>query len=109
MDRSSFNFPTHLSIVWGVTLAIVTLLEWHGLDRDPMRKQILSPFIERSISMTVSEETGPLSGERDTQYLVEFQFKGGLFLLYFFLPVLVFHGAAKLLSMVKRNRAAPRE
>ena len=40
MSEPRFNGATHMSIVWGVTLAILTLLEWNSLDRDPMRKRV---------------------------------------------------------------------
>ena len=103
MDKTRFTFATHLSIVWGVTLAIITLLEWHSLDRDPMRKQILSPFIDRSISAVVDKESAGSTGrEPELRYLVEFKFKGLLFLLYFFAPVLAFHAIGWLLPVLRR-------
>jgi len=114
---SDFNFPTHLSIVWGVTLAILTLIEWRSLDRDPMRKQILSPFIERAISVRMNEPGAagdivfedPLEAravardkpDADIQYVVEFGFDGALFLAYFFVPVLAFHGAGWLVKVLR--------
>lgn len=119
MGPSDFNFATHLSIVWGVTLAILTLLEWRSLDRDPMRKQILSPFIEREISVrlvgtgavaeTVFEdplETLPDEPEPGLQYVVEFGFNGLLFLACFFVPVLAFHALGWLIALL-RKRAGP--
>ncbi len=103
MDKARFTFATHLSIVWGVTLAIITLLEWHSLDRDPMRKEILSPFIARNVSAVVDEESpGSAGREPELRYLVEFQFKGVLFLLYFFGPVLAFHVVGWLLPGIRR-------
>ena len=117
MGSPGFNFTTHLSIVWGVTLAILTLIEWRSLDRDPMRKQILSPFIEREITARLNEsgaagdivfedplEARSVAGhtpEANVQYVVEFGFDGVLFLVYFFVPVLAFHGAGWLVNVLR--------
>ncbi len=109
MNRPGYGGATHLSIVWAVTLAIVTLMEWRQLDQDPINRDILSPFIERQVSIQggrgkqrVDEfEQGLESGGRATgepAYIVEFHFNGPLFLLCFFGPVAVFHGVAHLLS-----------
>ena len=57
MEIPGFNRATHLSIVWGVTLAVLTLIEWRSLDRDPIGQQILTPFIEREISVDVARDT----------------------------------------------------
>lgn len=114
MNRPALNFAKHLSIVWGVTLAIITVVEWNSLERDPMREQILSPFIERRISASV--ESAVSSGEDvlsesqhvaeedeiPLRYEVEFGFNGPLFLAGFFLPVLLFHGLAWALGMIRK-------
>ncbi len=104
MSRPVFNRGTHFSIVWGVTLAVLTLIEWNSLDREPMREEILVPFIERRVSVSVGEEHAPpepggIAGEGTDadsrgvlQYEVEIDFNGPLFLAYFFGPVLAFQG-----------------
>ena len=114
MKLTNFNVATHFSIVWGVTLAVISLLEWNTLDRDPVRQEILSPFIERTIAVTVevtvietpyaiengAAPTDVISSltEREEspdavlRYDVEFHFNGPLFLACFFGPILVFHG-----------------
>jgi hypothetical protein len=109
-----------MSIVWGVTLAILTLLEWNSLDRDPMRKQILSPFIERDIAVQVDGEAytdpggqglsppGSAGDDRGISYHVEFSFNGPLFMACFFTPVLVFHGVAWLLARLRDRYSQPR-
>ncbi len=97
-----FNKATHLSIVWGVTLAVLTLLEWRSLDRDPLGHQILTPFIEREVTvhrptpadgqlLDFSDDAPPEQAPA-TRYEVEFHFNGPLFLLCFFGPVLAFQG-----------------
>ncbi len=113
MTNKQFNSATHFSIVWGVTLAVITLLEWHSLDRDPVRQEIISPFIERTMTVTVANETRPaertiLPGNEESpdaklNYEVEFNFKGPLFLACFFLPVFLFHSLAMLWHRIRRN------
>ncbi len=49
----------HLSIAWGVTLAVLAVLEWNSLEREPLREPLLSPFIERSISLAPAAVNGP--------------------------------------------------
>ena len=53
MSSSSFNRATHFSIVWAVTLVVMTMLEWRSLDRDPLGQEIFSPFISRSVAIPV--------------------------------------------------------
>ncbi len=119
MSEPRFSGATHMSSVWGVTLAILTLLEWNSLDRDPMRKQILSPFIEREITVQVDDPSSSgledqglapssVSGD-DTgiSYYVEFSFNGPLFMACFFTPVLVFHGVAWLLARLRDRYSSP--
>ena len=113
MSRPVFNRGTHFSIVWGVTLAVLTLLEWNSLERDPLREEILLPFIQREVSVAVIAggapvEPGAPAGEQadgTLQYEVEFHFNGPLFLAYFFGPVLAFQGIGWLAARVMaRNR-----
>jgi hypothetical protein len=113
MSRPVFNRGTHFSIVWGVTLAVLTLLEWNSLERDPLREEILLPFIQREVSVAVIAggapvEPGAAAGEQadgTLQYEVEFHFNGPLFLAYFFGPVLAFQGIGWLAARVMaRNR-----
>jgi len=104
MEAPGFNRATHLSIVWGVTLAVLTLMEWRSLDRDPIEQQILTPFIERKISMELKRDDpapeidfnstarGEDAPQNGLQYTVEISFNGPLFLACFFGPVLVFQG-----------------
>lgn len=118
MKSSAFNSAAHFSVVWGVTLAVVTLVEWHSLDRDPVRQEIFSPFIERHISVTVDEAQAPV--EPDTagsnpdaganaalNYEVEFNFNGPLFLAAFFVPVLIIQGAGTLVTRFRKPRKEP--
>ncbi len=113
MAKFSFNPAVHLSIAWGVTLAMVTMVEWNSLDRDPMRQQILTPFIQRDVVMAAGEakavgefysnadERSSPAAAAPVQYTVKFRFDGPLFLACFFLPVLVFHGFGWLISRGK--------
>lgn len=112
MKPALYNRATHFSIVWGVTLAVLTLLEWHSLDRDPVRHEIISPFIERTLS--VSLENGPAADEpvliepdasQDAvlRYDVDIKFNGPLFLACFFGPVLVFQGIGLLWNHYRRD------
>lgn len=115
MTKSVFKLATHLSIAWGVTLAVLTMLEWRSLDREPMREQIITPFIQRDISVKL-EQPAPADefdfgsrGQREQdpdaalQYTVEFHFNGPLFLAIFFIPVLAFHGLEWLVLRVRQG------
>ncbi len=107
----NFNRSTHFSIVWGVTLAVLTLLEWRTLDRDPIGHQILTPFIEREISIAL--DPGTLDGndkfdadrpaDEALRYEVEIRFNGPLFLACFFGPVLLFLGIGKLAARFREG------
>ena len=115
MKKSLLSGASNFSIVWGITLAAITLIEWHSLDRDPVRREILSPFIERNISVTVLN--GPDSNALDfatkaapaespdakLQYDVEFKFNGALFAACFFLPILLFQGVGLLLQRIRKH------
>lgn len=104
MFKTHFKPVTHLSIVWGVALVFMTLVEWRGLDRDPLGQEILSPFISRQVALNVSEsrplteldfeEPEQFGEEADSglEYAVDIKFNGPLFLACFFGPVLVIHG-----------------
>jgi hypothetical protein len=112
------NIANHLSIVWGVTMAIMALLEWNSLEREPLREPLLSPFIERTITLNkiVGEKTagngasldaGSASGHPDhstLQSVVEIRFNGPLFLACFFGPVLLFHGVTRMLVGLRRGK-----
>jgi hypothetical protein len=112
-----FNRATHFSIVWAMVLAVLTIVEWNNLDRDPMTEQIFLPFIERDIqlSMTNTAATGELgnpdsdvpeisSGNvgNSVQTVVEIDFNGPLFLAYFFGPILIFHAVGLIWQKVFR-------
>jgi len=103
----AYNLATHLSVVWGVTLAVITLLEWNSLDRDPVGQAIISPFIERTMEVTVTEAAAktqnpaspdfpPAPADAVLNYEVEFHFNGPLFLACFFGPILLFHSVGML-------------
>jgi hypothetical protein len=107
VKKQSLSLPTHLSLVWGVTLAVLTIIEWRSLDRDPIGQQVFLPFIEREISVLPATISGNApEASRDAasmldgpvRYEVEFHFNGPLFLACFFVPVMVFHGGAWLLA-----------
>jgi hypothetical protein len=110
MTEPGLNRATHLSIVWAVVLAVITLVEWNGLEREPMNEQIFLPFIEREITLSttqadITEQAGMadvvVSGEgapRILQTHVQIDFNGPLFLVCFFTPVLIFHAAGMLWS-----------
>ena len=115
VKKTVLSGAAHFSIVWGITLAAITLVEWHSLDRDPLHRQILSPFIERHISATMPNaadstgrnfETAPepgVSPDADLQYEVNFKFNGPLFAACFFLPILAFQGVGLLVRSFKNR------
>lgn len=110
MTQHGLNFATRLSIVWAVVLAVLTLVEWNGLEREPMSEQIFLPFIEREVTLSTTEaDTSPQAGAADVgvsgegaprilQTHVQIDFNGPLFLVCFFAPVLIFHAAGMLWS-----------
>ncbi len=113
MSKPAMKRATHLSIAWAVALAVITLVEWNSLDRDPIGQQLFLPFITREISVNVMEEgaSDPLdfstasddAAAGGLQYEVEFFFNGPLFLAYFFGPVLFIHGIGLLAARIKRD------
>lgn len=93
----------------------MTLLEWNSLERDPVRQEILSPFIERQIEVSLANAVTEIPGpelvfeaetgaepEAELQYQVELSFNGPKFLAFFFVPILAFHGFG-LLWQHRRN------
>lgn len=115
MGNFDFKLSTHLSIAWGITLAILTVIEWNSLGREPMRAEILSPFIQRVITVTMDNGSTPqvvnfsdaaqkqaTQGD-GTRLEVEFLFNGPLFLAFFFIPVLAFNGLEWLLGKLNRK------
>ena len=110
MIEPGLNRATHLSIVWAVVLAVLTLVEWNGLEREPMSEQIFLPFIEREITLSTTQaDTSPQAGAADVgvsgegaprilQTYVQIDFNGPLFLVYFFVPVVIFHATGMLWS-----------
>ena len=100
---------------WGTS----ELVEWNSLDRDPMRKDIMSPFIARDVSVSVQEQSpdrgdvfdeSPPADAADQlplRYEVEFSFNGPLFLAGFFLPVLLFYGVAWVVTAIQRPENPP--
>ena len=95
-----YRRATHFSMVWAITLAVLTIIEWRGLDRDPVGQPLMLPFIEREV--TVALDAKPITGMQFAEgqeeeqaapnYEVEIRFNGPLFLLCFFGPVLLFFG-----------------
>ena len=114
MSKTALNRGKHFSIVWGVTLAVITLVEWNSLERDPLNHEILSPFLQRTVEVSVEPdarpretdipgiEIEPESPDAVLRYEVELDFNGPLFLASFFAPMLVFHGLGALWN---RSRA----
>lgn len=104
MSRPGFSVATHLSIVWGVTLALMTLLEWGAVERNPLEHEIISPFIERQVSVSVESQQAPAGADAPAaeeadavlRYDVALGFNGPLFLICFFIPVLIFQGGGAL-------------
>ena len=109
-DTPGFSRATHLSIIWGVTLAVLTLMEWRALERNPLGHEIMTPFIERDVTVSVQESdasglpdfereqaTGP---SEHLRYEVALDFNGPLFLACFFGPVLVFQGLGLLAARI---------
>jgi hypothetical protein len=94
----------HLSIAWGVTLAVLALLEWNSLGREPLREPVLSPFIERSISLEPASGTTARAAGGQPQTVVELHFNGPLFLLCFFAPVVIFSGLGLVFDKLRERR-----
>jgi len=117
MSSSSFNRATHFSIVWAVTLVVMTMLEWSSLDRDPLGQEIFSPFISRSVAIPVEGpqrqpeiqfEDEPLptaTTDKELRYEVQINFNGPMFLACFFIPVLLFHGIGLLINRFRNQQA----
>jgi len=114
MQLPGYNRATHFGIVWGITLAVITLAEWHSLGRDPVKQEILSPFIERTIAVSVDEADAPPGDSTGTgdsaqspdaalRYDVQIGFNGPLFLACFFTPILVFLGIGMLWDRFRRG------
>ncbi|HDY82288.1 MAG TPA: hypothetical protein ENH48_04950 [Halieaceae bacterium] len=109
------NHATHLSIAWAVALAVITLVEWNNLSRNPIGQEIFLPFISREISVNVmaagaseplefsTKSAGDGGAAGGLQYEVEFFFNGPLFLAYFFGPVLFIQGAGLLAARINRG------
>lgn len=94
----------HLSIAWGVTLAVLALLEWNSLEREPLREPLLSPFIERSVTLTPAAANGPSTSAGGEQTVVELRFNGPLFLIWFFGPVILFNGCGMAFEKLRGER-----
>ncbi|GAA5317576.1 MAG: hypothetical protein AseanaTS_27810 [Candidatus Pelagadaptatus aseana] len=103
--KTFLNTPTNMSIVWGITLALITLLDWNTLENNPMTEEILTPFISRHITLAaipdapateIPGQPQPPATLHQLQYQVELEFNGPLFLLCFFLPPALFFGLAAL-------------
>lgn len=107
----AYSRATHFSVVWAVTLAIITMVEWRNLEQDPLEREILSPFIQREITVSMAQSGGTDEFDKpettavdELQYEVAFHFNGPLFLLCFFAPILLFHGMGRLWSRFSKPR-----
>ncbi len=106
-ETPGFGRATHLSIIWGVTLAVLTTLEWRAIDRDPLGHQPLTPFIQREVNVSVVPENPSQArefaaeDEPPLRYEVDVQFNGPLFLLCFFGPILLFQGLGWLTTRLR--------
>jgi len=112
LTTTLFHRATHFSIIWGVSLAVITVLEWNSLDRNPVQQEIFSPFIERTMTVEVEEPDAQASNGNPSQqqepdatlnYQVSFHFNGPLFLACFFTPILVFHGLGALWGRLRHT------
>jgi len=114
MQLPGYNRATHFGIVWGITLAVITLVEWNSLDRDPVKQEILSPFIERTMAVSVAGAGAPPADSTGTgdsaqspdaalRYDVQIAFNGPLFLAYFFTPIVVLQGIRMLWNRFRRG------
>ena len=112
MTSNAYSTATHFSIVWGVALAIITLVEWNSLERNPVDQQIFSPFINRTIAVSIENAPAPAGDvavsaqpgdgpDAALRYDVELTFNGPLFLACFFTPILIFHGTGWLWRRLK--------
>ncbi len=99
MHPTVFNRATHFSLIWGVMLCFITIIEWRSLDREPLKKDILSPFIHRDVKIIPQPEGSSSPGQ--AQYIVELDFNGPLFLACFFIPIIIFHGIGKLWTRIR--------
>ena len=115
MIEPTLNRATHFSIVWALVLAVLTIVEWRSLDRDPMSEQIFLPFIEREIELSTTDantttQLGMTAGDlprenvrRNLQTHVQIAFNGPLFLAYFFGPILIFHAIGLLSRQLRQG------
>jgi hypothetical protein len=109
MPSTPIKYTSHFSIIWAVSLSILTLMEWRNLDRNPMQDQILLPYIEREIQLQAGGQTTPLeqpsqAEKKPLQYEVKIGFNGPLFLAYFFGPILLFEGLSRLFGALRRRK-----
>ena len=94
--KSPTAIVSHMSIVWGIVLALITILDWNSLEKDPLNEQILTPFITREVSVVFGggESGGELPVSYDPpqlHYQVDLSFDGVQFLAYFFGPIVLFY------------------
>ncbi|RLQ21724.1 hypothetical protein DWB85_10555 [Seongchinamella sediminis] len=113
MTGPSFNRASHFSLVWAFVLAVLTLVEWRSLDRDPLAETIYLPFIERQVTLSKAAaspgQADPSTSARlrgDTagnalQTTVQISFNGPLFLIYFAVPIVIFHGFGLLIARLR--------
>ena len=103
MTEPAFNRAPHFSIVWAFVLAVLTMVEWRSLDRDPLNEQVYLPFIERVITVSRADpgEQGAPSEGKDLQTNVQIDFNGPLFLVYFAGPIVIFHALGLLIIRLR--------
>lgn len=112
MNRTGLNGATHFSLVWAFMLCFITLIEWRSLDREPMKADILSPFIQRHIEIVPAQQATDSAAPADSlggtsgtgpQTVVELGFNGPLFLACFFIPIIAFHALGTLLTYLRER------
>jgi hypothetical protein len=114
MATAPVSLASRFSLVWAAVLTVITMLEWGGLDREPLKEQILSPFIERTITLQprgasqpgdvqVNNAPQPPDTGAPLEYHVDFGFNGPLFALYMFAPIVVIHGIGLLAGKLRKT------
>lgn len=111
MIGPAFNRASHFSLVWAFVLAVLTLVEWRSLDRDPLAETIYLPFIERQLTLSSvapapderssSDNEGGERAGNGLQTTVHISFNGPLFLIYFAVPIVIFHAFGLLIARLR--------
>ncbi len=107
MSRPILNVTNNMSIAWGMVLALVTILDWNSIERNPLEEEIFTPFISREVTvLTLDTDDVSVPGSQiPYQYNVELKFNGPLFLLYFFGPPAVLFLIGRVIGRANQIRA----